>query len=167
MRVYWTLGMFIFCAVVFGQKDCTLSKDFDIAISLKNFEEASVLWKNYLAQCESKTEAEYKKGEAIYTAAIENANDPKSKKNEVDALLGYYNQYNALFPNNGMEVFSKLAFVMYTYKDDFKTEQIKKAFDFAFQEKRESFREPSYLLAYFEVQYQNFHKEENGEQKLL
>jgi tetratricopeptide (TPR) repeat protein len=167
MRVYWTLGMFIFCAVVFGQKDCSLSKDFDTAISLKNFEEASVLWKNYLAQCESKTEAEYKKGEAIYTAAIENANDPKSKKNEVDALLGYYNQYNALFPNNGMEVFSKLAFVMYSYKDDFKTEQIKKAFNLAFQEKRESFREPSYLLAYFEVQYQNFHKEENGEQKLL
>lgn len=167
MRIYWTLWMFIFCAAVFGQKDCTLSKDFDSAINLKNFEEASVLWKNYLAQCESKTEAEFKKGEVIYTASIENVNDPKSKKIEVDALLGYYNQYNTLFPNNGFETYSKVAFIMYSYKEGFKTEQIKKAFDLAFREKRESFREPSYLLAYFEVQYQNFYKEENGEQKLL
>jgi hypothetical protein len=97
MKVNWTLWMCIFCATVFGQKDCTLTKDFDTAINLKNFEEASVLWKNYMAQCENKTEAEYKKGEVIYTASIENAKDPKSKKNEVDALLGYYNQYNALF----------------------------------------------------------------------
>lgn len=167
MRANWTLWICIFCATVFGQKNCTLTKDFDTAINEKNFEEASILWKDYLAQCESKTESEFKKGEVIYTASIENAKDPKSKKIEVDALLGYYNQYNALFPNNGMEMFSKVAFIMYSYKDDFKAEQIKKAFDLAFKEKKESFRDPSYLLAYFEVQYQNFYKEENGEQKLL